>query len=161
MTDRRRLVFPVSLMFLAACGGGDSGGGGAPEPLLTANGTVSAGAQQVVPAYGASNVLKSGTVNIVFSDALMTCSTLTASTAPDGIYVQVQISSAAKGVPDRHMVVFTIISGGNVSGGGSDTGTVEVLDASDTLIVLRVAYQDVIEGVSYAVNGDFGVVRCP
>jgi hypothetical protein len=161
MTDRRRLVFPVSLVLLAACGGGGSGADGTPEPLLTANGTVSAGAQQVVPAYGASNVLKSGTVNVVFSNAVMTCSTLTASTAPDGIYVQVQISSAAKGVPDKHMVLFTIITGGHVSGAGSDAGTVEVLDVSDSLIVLRVAYQDVIEGTSYAVNGDFGVARCP
>jgi hypothetical protein len=119
------------------------------------------GGQEFTPGYGASNVFPSGTVDIVFSAVAMNCSTLTSTFPIEGTFVQVEIPSATKGIPDRHMVMFTVVSGGNVTGGGSSSGTVEVLDVSDSLITVRVAYQDTIQDVAYAVNGDFGVVRCP
>jgi hypothetical protein len=92
----------------------------------------------------------------------MNCSTLTATRLmATGTFVQVQISSAATGISNTHVVTFDVISGGFGKGGGSSLGTVEVLDVSDTIITIRVAYQDTVSGVTYAINGDFGVVRCP
>jgi hypothetical protein len=35
------------------------------------------------------------------------------------------------------------------------------VDVSDSIITIRIACQDTVDGVAYAINGDFGVVRCP
>ena len=171
MTRTQRLASAVPLILLTACSGADGtgvsdAGTGAtdaapPQPLVTATGTASVAGQAFTLAYGASNVFSSGTVNIVLSTMAMNSGTLTATRIMNGTFVEIQISSAAKGIPATHVVMFDVISGGNGTGGGSGNGTVEVLDVSDSIITIRVAYQDTANGVAYAINGDFGVVRCP
>jgi hypothetical protein len=108
-------------------------------------------------------VTKIGSVEVVFSDSAMNCGTLALTWPPGtGTFVSVEFPSAEVGVTTDHMVELTIVSKGHVTGGGgSNQGTVEVLEVSEHTLTLRVAYRDTVQGTEYAVNGDFGVVRCP
>jgi hypothetical protein len=149
----------VAVLLLGACSSG--GDGAAPLPLLVANGTVLAGGRTLVPSHGAANVIEQGTINVMFSDVPMGCATLTQSALPDGTYVQVDVPSAASGPADKHLIVIKLVAGDAVGGCGSTAGQVEVLSASDTALTLRVAYEETLADGTFAVNGDFGVVRCP
>jgi hypothetical protein len=130
---------------------------------VSVSGTASVAGVEFVPAYGASRVTKVGTVEVVFSDSAMNCGTLALTWPPGtGTFVSVQFASAETGPAMDPMVEFTVVSGGHVTGGGgSNQGTVEVLEVSERTITIRVTYHDTIQGIEYAVNGDFGVVRCP
>ena len=166
----------LSLLLLVACGGGGAGGtidGGAPEtilseapePILGANGTASVAGQPVALAYGASTVLPaSGTVAIAMSDVEMNCSTFDVTQPPDhGTFVTVEIPSADKGVASKHFVNFDVFVNGDYAGvgGGSNQGTVEVLDANASTITVRVAYRYTVQNAELALNGDFTTIRCP
>jgi len=154
----------LALFLSAACDSGGKSTSGAPLPILTADGTASVAGKPVVLAYGASKVFASGTVQVAMSDVEMNCTTFDVTRPPDhGTFVSVEVPNADKGVASKNFVNFSVFANGDYAGvaGGSNTGTVEVLDASDTAITLRVAYRDTIENDEVALNGDYGVTRCP
>jgi len=158
---------PFALLLVATCGDGDGGTilSGAPAPLINANGTASVAGQPVALAYGASRVFPtSGTVQVAMSDVEMNCSTFDISHPPDhGTFVSVEVPSADKGVASKHFVDFQVFVNGDYAGvgGGSNQGTVEVLDADANTISIRVAYRDTIQDSELALNGDFATIRCP
>lgn len=163
---KTRLPLSFALLILASCG--DGGGGtmvsGAPEPILGAEGTASVAGQAVTLAYGVSRVLPSGTVQIAMSDVEMNCSSFALTHPPDhGTFVSVEVPSADQGVASKHFVMFQVFVDGEYAdvGGGSNQGTVEVLDATDSTIAVRVAYRDTIQDAELVLNGDFSTVRCP
>src|SRR5512138_346168 len=128
----------LGVLLLGACS--SDGDGAAALPLLTANGTVLADGRTIVPSHGAANVIEQGTINVMFSDVPMGCATLTQSALPDGTYVQVDVPSATPGPADKHLIVIKLVTADGVGGCGSTAGAVQVLDASDTALTLRVAY---------------------
>jgi hypothetical protein len=158
---------PFALLLLSACGGG--GGGtitsGEPAPLVSANGTASVAGNPVALAYGASRVFPtSGTVQIAMSDVELNCSSFTVTHPPDhGTFISVEVPSADKGVASKHFVSFQVFVDGDYAGvgGGSNQGTVEVLDADASTISVRVAYRDTIQDAELTLNGDFTTIRCP
>jgi hypothetical protein len=148
-------LIPAALM-LVACGGTGAG-----EPLLLANGSGSIDGAPFTPAFGASNVLQSGTVNSVLATASVNCGSLTAMSDPsDGIYVQVQVPAAVVGVASKNMVMFDVVSGGQLHGSGSGDGTVEVTSVTDDVLDLKISYSKTLSGKAYALNGTFQVHRC-
>ncbi len=163
MTYGRRLA--LALLMFPACDGGGTDTSGPPMPLLTAQGTASVAGQPVALAYGASKVFAtSGTVLVAMSDIEMNCTTFAVTRPPNhGTFVSVEVPSADKGVASESFVSFDVFVNGDYAdvGGGSNTGTVEVLDSSDNTITLRVAYRDTIQNAELVLNGDYGVTRCP
>ncbi len=163
MKYRRWLVF-VPFLF-PACDSGGTDTSGPPLPILTAHGTASVAGTSVALAYGASRVFAaSGTVQVAMSDVEMNCTTFAVTRPPNhGTFVSVEVPNADKGVASKNFVNFQVFVNGDYGdvGGGSNTGTVEVLDASDSTITLRVAYRDTIQNAELAINGDYGVTRCP
>lgn len=149
----------LAVLLLGACS--DGGDDSKAQLLLTAGGTVFADGRTIVPTHGAANVIEQGTINVMFSDVPMGCATLTQSALPDGTYVQVDVPSAALGLADKHLIVIKLVSADQLGGCGSTAGQVEVLAASDDAITLRVSYLETLDDGTFAVNGDFGVVRCP
>ncbi len=151
-----------------ACGSDDTATSDPPQPILAMNGTISAAGRSVVPTYGAALLRTSGTVMILMSDAPMGCATLTASYTsssmpPAGTYLAVSIPSLDTGVAAQNFLDFTVVPehGYDLGGGGSNTGTVEVLEVSPTAIAIRVTYHDELKDGTYDVSGDFSVTRCP
>ena len=74
-----------------------------------------------------------------------------------------EIPSATKGVASKSFVYFSIFEDGDYAdvGGGSSTGTVEVMDVSDSAITVHVSYRDTIQDAELVLEGDYGVNRCP
>lgn len=161
------LPLSFALLILVSCGegGGNTMVSGEPEPILGAHGTASVAGQPVALAYGASRVFpSSGTVQIAMSDVEMNCSSFALTQPPDhGTFVSVQVPSANKGIASKHFVNFDVFVNGDYAdvGGGSNQGTVEVLDATDSTISIRVAYRDTIQDAELVLEGDFSTVRCP
>lgn len=153
-----------ALFLFPACGSSGTDPSAPPMPVLTADGAVSVGGASVAIAYGASRVMpSSGTVEVVVSDVEMSCASFAATHAPDhGTFVTLEVPSADKGVASKNFVSFDVFVNGDYAdvGGGSNTGTIEVLDATDTTITLRVSYRYTIQGTELAINGDYGVTRC-
>jgi hypothetical protein len=159
----RWLVF--ALFLFPACDSGGTDTSGPPMPILTANGTASVAGKSVALAYGASRVVAtSGTVQVAMSDVEMNCTTFAVPRPPNhGTFISVEVPSTAKGVASKNFVNFDVFANGDYAGvgGGSNTGTVEVLDATDSTITLRVAYRDTIQNAELILSGDYGVTRCP
>lgn len=149
-------------MTLAVLVVGCGGDGGPPEPLVTANVTGSADGTNFTPTFGVSTILESGTVTTIIGTGELNCGSITSPTPPpDGFYVNIQIPEATVGIASNWFFSFLIIEGGDVSSGGSNQGSVEVTAVSSATIAMTVAYSDTVNGVDYAVNGDFEAVRCP
>ena len=132
------------------------------------NGTISAAGRDVVPSYGVAGLDPSGTAGVVMSDAFLGCLALTAeyssSSLPlPGTYLAVGIPTFDEGVADENFVYFAVApeKGTDFGGGGSNAGTVEVLDGGDTVVTIRVEYDDTLSDGNYIVSGDFTVSRCP
>ena len=163
----RLAPIPFVLFLLSACGGegGSTITSGDPAPLVSANGTASVAGTPVALAYGASHVFpSSGTVQIAMSDVEMNCSTFGITRPPDhGTFVSVEVPSADIGVATKHFVSFNVFVNGDYAGvgGGSNQGTVEVLDADASTISVRVAYRDTIQDAELTLNGNFTTIRCP
>jgi hypothetical protein len=168
------------LVMSVACGSGGGGTGNVPPdsgaagptgvPILAVNGTISAAGRDVVPTHGVAGFNKTGTaVGVIISDAPMDCSALTADYTSKnmpaaGTYVAVAISNFDVGVAPKNMVQFMIIPKsklGSIGGGGSNTGTVEVTEASDAAVTLKIEYRDTLSDGDYTVSGSFTVTRCP
>jgi hypothetical protein len=139
---------------LMACGG-DPG-----EPLLLASGSGSVDGTPFTPAFGASSVLTSGTVNSVLGTGEISCASITGGEPSDGVYVQVQVPQAAVGIPSKNMVMFSVVSGGHLQGGGSGDGSVEVTRVTDDVLGLKVDYSKTISDHAYSLKGTFEVHRC-
>jgi hypothetical protein len=164
-----RFGCPMVVLVLSACDG--SGGGassGPPQPILSVNGTIAAAGRNVVPAYGVAGFNQSGTPGVSFSDAPMGCDALTAEYTSShmpaaGTYVSVAVPAFDLGVAAKSFVYFMVIPqhGTNISGGGSNGGKVEVLDARDAAVTLRVDYHATLSDGDYVMSGDFGASRCP
>jgi hypothetical protein len=156
------------VLLIPACDGTSRTSSGTPQPILGVNGTISAAGRDVVPTFGIAGFKKSGTAGIMVSDAPMGCGALdaeyTSSNMPyAGTYLAVGLTSFDKGVAPKSFVYFTIIpqEGTDMSGGGSNTGQVEVLDASDTAVTVKVEYDEDLKDGHFVVSGDFTVTRCP
>ena len=151
------LVLPC--VALIACGGGGSEPG---VPMIVSDGTAVADGESFIPVFGVSTVLDSGTVVSAMGTGELHCGSIEASRPPpSGLYVNVQIPDAVLGVPSEHFFSFNIISGGDVDGGGSNSGSVEVTAVSDTAITLSVDYTDTVGEKEYALSGTFEFARCP
>lgn len=154
---------------LLGCDGGGASNSGPPQPVLAVNGTISAAGRNVVPAYGAAGFTKSGkTAGVILSDAPMGCSALTAeytsrNMPAAGTYVSFAVPSFDLGVAADSFVYFTVIpeQGTDMGGGGSNQGQIEVREATDAAVTVRVDYHDTLADGDYAVSGDFSAVRCP
>jgi hypothetical protein len=160
------VALSLLLVMAAACSGGGSHEPGV--PILNVGGTISVAGRNVVPAYGVAGSSKSGkSVGVILSDAPTSCDALTAeysgSNMPEaGTYVSVGLPSFDKGVAEKSFVDFTVISkSGSVNGSGSSVGEVEVLDATDTAVTVRVDYRDTLSIGECVVSGDFTATRCP
>jgi hypothetical protein len=148
-------LIPAALM-LVACGGTGAG-----EPLVLADGSGSIDGAAFTPAFGASNVLQSGTVNTWLATTAINCGSFTSSSEPgDGIFVQVQVPAAVVGKASKNMILFDVVSGGQLHGTGSGDGTVEVTSVTDDLLGLKVAYSKTLDGKAYALSGSFQIHRC-
>jgi hypothetical protein len=144
---------------LVACGGG--GEEPNPTPLTRASGQGTVDGRVFTLAYGASQVMKSGTVSSVLSDQVLGCEAFQMTEPPDvGYWVQVQVAKAELGVASRNMVMFSDFAHG-LFGAGSSTGRVEVTELTDAVIGLKIAYADTIQDLAYALDGEFGISRCP
>jgi hypothetical protein len=161
------LALSLVLLAVSACDGGGANSG-PPQPILAVNGSISAAGRNVVPAYGVAGLNKSGTAGVIVSDAATGCDALTAEYTSRhmpaaGTYVAVGLGAFDVGVAAKSFVYFTVISaqGTDMSGGGSNAGTVEVRDATDTAVTIRVDYHDTLSDGDYAMTGDFSVTRCP
>jgi hypothetical protein len=160
-------VLSFALFLFPACGG-DNTNSDPPQPILAVNGTISAAGRGVVPTYGVAAVKKTGTHGIIVSDASIGCAAVDAEytsrnmPAP-GTYMSVAVPSFDRGVTERAFVYFIVISehGSDLSGGGSNAGTVEVVDSTDTTVTVRIDYHATLSDGDYAVSGDFTVTRCP
>jgi hypothetical protein len=168
------VLLALAALVLGAC---DVGGGGVtrdgspadpPRPILAVNGTISAVGRTIVPSYGVAGLNKSGSaVGIIMSDASMGCAALTSDYASrnlpeEGTYLSVGIPSFDQGVAAKSFVQFMMISAlGNVSGGGANSGTVEVLPSPDAAVTVRIDFHDALSGGDYLVSGAFTVSRCP
>ena len=163
-----------ALFVFSTCGGGSGGGSDSgassvpPQPVLTVNGTISAAGRNVVPAYGVAGLNQSGTPGVILSDAPMGCAALTAEYTSShmpaaGTYVSVAVPAFDIGVAKTSFVYFMVIPqhGTDISGGGSNTGEVEVLDATDATVTIRVNYHATLSDGDYEVSGEFGATRCP
>lgn len=147
----------LALVFLAAgCGDGAPG-----EPLVTSDVTGMADGIDFDAAYGVSVELDSGTIATVIGSGEINCGSVEGGLPPKGVYVNIQIPEAVEGVASEVFFSFSIIEGGDLRGGGSNTGSVEVTSLTDTTIAMTVSYADTIDGTSYAVSGDFEAIRCP
>lgn len=154
------------LVTVAACGGSNE-----PKiPILSANGTISLDGRNVVPTYAVAGFDQSGkSAYVVLSDAAMGCSMLDEDYLRNhipaaGTYVFVGLPGFDKGVDEHGFVDFTVVSkGGSNIGTGSSDGKVEVLDATDTAVTIRVDYRHTLEalGGEGVVNGEFSATRCP
>jgi hypothetical protein len=156
------------LLVCSACDGGGGASSGPPQPVLSVNGSISAAGRNVVPAYGVAGFNKSGTAGVIVSDAATGCDALTAEYTSRhmpaaGTYVAVALGAFDVGVADDSFVYFTVITaqGTDMSGGGSNAGTVEILDATDAAVTIRVDHHDSLSDGDYAMTGDFSVTRCP
>jgi hypothetical protein len=130
--------------------------------LVSAEGSASVNGEALEFTYGASNVLESGTVDIVIGSGGVNCAIIAgAADPPSGTCVQIQISEATAGVPDAHMVKFLVVSGNDMTGEGSNGGAIEVLQVSDSTIELAIDYALTTGTAQYSINGTFGVRRCP
>lgn len=164
-----KFLWPLSLVLVVVSACSDGGSSHEPGvPILSTSGTISLDGRNVVPGYAVAGSDKSGkSVGVLLSDAPMGCSALTAdysgSNMPEaGTYVAVGIPSFDPGVVDKSLVYFTVVSkNGEVSGTGSNAGKVEVLDATDTAVTLKVDYRDSLGIGECVVSGDFSVTRCP
>ncbi len=160
------IALSLVMLSIVACGGG-----GSPEPtvpILSANGTISINGREVVPGYAvAGSGENSKSVVVVLSDAPTGCSILADDylrnhILPAGTYVFVALPSFDKGVAERNMVDYTVASqGGSFNGTGSDIGKVEVLDATDAAVTIRVEYRDSLSFGECVMSGDFSATRCP
>ena len=152
-----QLFLTVALaVFVCGCGG-EAG-----EPLITANVGGSADGTDFTATFGVSTVLESGTVATVIGSGEVNCGSIdSTSLPPSGIYVNIQIPEAIVGVASESFFSFSIIEGGDLTGGGSNTGSVEVTAVSDTTIAMTVSYSDTISETLYTVSGDFEALRCP
>lgn len=152
----RAALFTAMLAFsLGACGGGEPG-----EPLLSSTGGGSVDGKAFTPQFGVSRVLSSGTVDSVLGTGEINCGNLSNQPA-SGIYVQVQVPEAKLGVPAKHFVHFSVVSGDSLSGGGSGGGSVEVTGLTETTIALSVDYDATIGSHHYTLAGAFELKRCP
>jgi hypothetical protein len=165
-----KIPWPLSLALVAmsACGEGGSHEPGV--PILNASGTISLDGRNVVPSYAVAGSTKSGkSVGVILSDARTGCSALTAdysgSNMPEaGTYVAVGVpgSGFVPGGAENSVVYFTVVSAsGDVSGSGSNAGRVDVLDATDTAVTIRVDYRDSLGIGECVVSGEFTATRCP
>jgi len=149
---------------LVACGGDDDSDGGSsptPEPLISANVSGSAAGNDFVAEYGVSTVLESGTVSTTIGSGPLGCGDLTSGVPPDGVYVTIQIPEATVGVASETFFMFSVVSGSDLSGTGSNAGTVEVTAVSEETIAMDVDYADTVDNEAYSVSGDFEATRCP
>ena len=145
---------------LAGCGGGGDDET-IPTPLNKASGQGSIEGRVFAPTHGASQVLKSGTVNTVLSDQVIGCDAFAMTSPPKtGMFVQVQVAKAELGLSSRHMIMFSDFAH-DLFGTGSSSGTVEVTELSDASISLKIAYTDTIENRAFSLDGEFGAIRCP
>jgi hypothetical protein len=150
-----RLVGALLVVLWAGCG--DDPG----EPLITTNATGSADGESFDASFGVSTVLDSGTVATVIGSGEINCGSIDdTGLPPSGIYVNIQIPEAVVGVASETFFSFSIVDGGDLSGGGSNSGSVEVTALSDTTIAMTVSYTDTISEKTYSVSGDFEAVRC-
>ena len=142
---------------LAMVGCGESG-----EPLVaTSNLTGSVNSQEFIPEFGVSVILESGTVATVIGTGEIHCGSPTSNNLPpSGTYVNVQISEAVVGVASEKFFSFSVIDGGDLDGGGSSNGSVEVTAVTEETIAMDVSFSDTVGDTSYAVNGQFEAIRC-
>jgi hypothetical protein len=163
----RTLSFILVTSVACSSGGGSSGAG---VPILAVNGTISAAGRNVVPAYGVAGSDKTGkSVGVIISDAPMDCSALTTDYTSKnmpaaGTYLSVALSNFDLGVAAKNFVQFMIIPNskfGSIGGGGSTAGTVEVMEASDIGVTIKIEYRDTLSDGDYAVSGSFTATRCP
>ena len=136
-------------------------------PILTVNGTISAAGRSIVPTYGVAGLSKSGkSSGMILSDAPLGCAALTADYTSQnmpaaGTYVSVGLPSFDIGVAKTGYVQFMAVSKfGGIDGRGSNANKVEVLDATDSTVTLRVDYHDTLNGSDYVISGDFTASRC-
>ena len=174
------LALSLVLLMSSACGSGGNGNVSAPDgsagaaggdplvPILTVNGTISVAGRSVVPTYGVAGLSKSGkSSGMILSDAPMGCAALTTDYTSQnmpaaGTYVSVVLPSFDLGVAETGYVQFMVVSKyGGIDGRGSNASKVEVLDATDSAVTLRVDYHDTLNGSDYLVSGDFTATRCP
>jgi hypothetical protein len=173
------MALSLVLVMSSACGGSGNGNVSAPDggagtagsdprvPILTVNGTISAAGRSIVPTYGVAGLNKSGkSSGMILSDAPMGCAALTTDYTSQnmpaaGTYVSVLIPSFDIGVAETGYVQFMVVSKfGGIDGRGSNASKVEVLDATDSTVTLRVDYHDTLNGSDYVVSGDFTATRC-
>ncbi len=174
------MALSLVLVMSFACGNGGNGNVSAPDgsagaaggdplvPILTVNGTISAAGRSIVPTYGVAGLSKSGkSSGMILSDAPMGCAALTADYTSQnmpaaGTYVSVVLPSFDLGVAATGYVQFMVVSTyGGIDGRGSNASKVEVLDATESTVTLRVDYHDNLNGSDYMVSGDFTATRCP
>jgi hypothetical protein len=158
------VTLAAALVLLSSCG--DGADSGSPQPILSANGTISIAGRTVVPTYGVAGLKTSGTAGVILSDAPMGCTAINAeytsrNMPASGTYVGVALPNLDKGVAAKDSISYTVVDGSDMKGGGSSGGTVEVLDATDAAVTIRVDFRATLSTGEFIVNGDFTVSRCP
>ena len=151
-----RGIVLASLIMSAACGGG--GGGG--EPLLSGSLTGDYAGSAFTPSSGFATLYED-TLIIGVGNGDLHCGSPAQNDPPPGINAILVMPSFDVG-SYSNVFVNMYYNIGEFTGAGSNSGTVEITASSAASVAGSVSYAYTDdEGLTYALDGTFEVVRCP
>jgi hypothetical protein len=150
-----------ALLLTAACGGDVEG-----DPLLGGDATGDFRGSTFTPEFGFARIAPDNDSGIVMqlflADAPINCGDDFMGLPREGTYLVLNLEGDTVGSYASVFYNFTRVDGaGNLDGGGSNAGTLEITAADAEHVAGTLAYDQMIEENHYAMNGTVDVLHCP
>lgn len=138
-------------------------GGGGGEPLVQSNVTGTVDGVDLGAAFGISVEREvDGVTDVVtmIGSGEINCGSIDNALPPEGVYVSIQLPAAVEGPASSASFAYWTVEGNNFDLTSSGGGTVTVTSVTDATIAMDVDHSATIDGVDYAVSGQFEAIRC-
>lgn len=162
-----KTAISINMLVALACAAPGCSDDVAGEPLLESTLTGDFRGSAFTPVYGFARPVEEenlfdAVVQLFLGTDPISCADDFMGAPRAGTYVTALISGTDVGVYGSSFVDFTkVSSGGDISGGGSGSGTIEIIGATPEEFDLDISYADTVGDHSYALSGSVSIVRCP
>ncbi len=141
---------------LPACGGGSNTG----DPLVVSDLTGDFNGVPFTPRFGFARD-KATSLEIFIGSGAISCADDFMGQPRDGTYIATSAPEIGVGVFSNALFQFIQVTSGEVVGGGSNAGTVNIMAINADEVGLQLSYDATPDTIHFGLNGLVTLVHCP